>query len=91
LMSMTASHGPAAVEAVMRYAIASTTPAPADDRGRRRDRGSSITGLALREESRRCIPRGGSIAHLAVAGSFATGLEPHASRRRPRFVLEMIF
>jgi hypothetical protein len=87
LTSMTASHGPAAVEAVMRYAIASTAPASADDRGRRRDRGSSIIGFAFRKESRRCIAQGGSIPSLAVAGSSTVchGLVPQASHRRPRF------
>jgi hypothetical protein len=47
--SMTASHGPARVEGRRAHRDRrSTPPAPVDDRGRRRDRGSSFTGPRVR-------------------------------------------
>jgi hypothetical protein len=46
---MTASHGPARVEGRRAHRDRrSTPPAPVDDRGRRRDRGSSFTGPRVR-------------------------------------------
>ena len=71
--SMTASNGPARVEEHERIAIvASTPPALVDDRGRRRDRGSSFIDLRSGEGEAEGT---GRFPHLATAEASAAGLE----------------
>lgn len=65
--SVTASNGPADVEVMSASLLQLDTPAPVDDRGRRRDRGSNLT-LGFADKRSRCEERvDGSTPHRSRA------------------------
>lgn len=80
--SVTASNGPADVEVMSASLLHPDTPAPVDDRGRRRDRGSSLAPTFANSEGQGEERVDGSTPRRA--GRPAMVLSPD-SRRRPRY------